>query len=377
MRETIRLLQAGDLHIGTAFSGSGFGVEKARRRRREVLGTFRLLCEAALTHRADVLLLTGDLFEAEWVTEAEVSEVRHLLGKLQLPVLITPGNHDALLSGGPYSWGEWPDNVHLFGPAVEAKTFPELGLTVHGYGYGQKWVRDNPMAGYRVPADGLLHVVMIHGSYEAPEATPYWPVSRDELLALGADYIALGHYHQAQVLLDEAGLMQAAYAGSLEPLGYDETGEHGAFLLQLQRGGARVEWLPIAQRAYRRVEVELDGCTHLLDAADRIRAAVPEAWRGRDLLEIVLGGAVDPGLHLDAHDLTERLQGLAFHVRLTDRTHPDLDGDAYLPTSAAGRYVAKLRERLATETDEQKRRLLERALVMGLNAYERGKVVNA
>ncbi|MBL0385537.1 DNA repair exonuclease [Tumebacillus sp. ITR2] len=377
MRETIRLLQAGDLHIGTAFSGSGFGVEKARRRRREVLGTFRLLCEAALTHRVDALLLTGDLFEAEWVTEAEVAEVRHLLGTLRLPVLITPGNHDALLEGSPYSWGEWPDNVHLFGPQVEAKHLPELGLTVHGYGYGQKWVRENPMQDYRVPEDEHLHVVMIHGSYDSPQGTPYWPITRDELLSLGADYVALGHYHQPQVLLDSGGLMQAAYAGSLEPLGYDETGEHGAFLLQLQRGGARVEWLPVAQRAYRRIEVDLDGCTNLLDVADHIRAVVPESSRGRDLIEAVLNGAIDPALHLDLQDLAERLQNLVFHLRLTDRTHPDLDGDAYAPSSAGGRYVAKIRERLSAETDEEKRRVLERALVIGLNAYERGKVVNS
>ncbi|KEO84079.1 metallophosphoesterase family protein [Tumebacillus flagellatus] len=377
MRERVKLLQAGDLHIGTAFSGSGFGVEKARRRRREVLGTFRLLCEAAQTYQVDGVLLTGDLFEAEWVSEAEAAEVRHLLGLLECPVLITPGNHDALLPGNPYSWGEWPANVHIFGPQVEAKRLPELGLTVHGYGYGQKWVRENPMRGYKVPDDGGLHVVMIHGSYESPEQTPYWPVSRDELLSLGADYVALGHYHQAQVLLDAGGLLQAAYAGSLEPLGFDETDEHGAFLLHVGRGGARVEWLALAQRAYRRLEIDLDGCSHLLEAADRIREAVPANWQGQDLVEAVLVGAVDPALQLDLQDLAERLADLAFHLRLTDRTHPDLDGDAYAPATAPGRFVAKMRERLAAEPDEAKRRLLERALVIGLHAYERGKAVTS
>lgn len=376
MRDFVRLLQAGDLHLGTAFSGSGFGIEKARQRRRELLGTFRTLCETATRRDVEVLLLVGDLFEAEWVTDAEVAEVRQLLAALGIPVLISPGNHDALQPGGPYSWGEWPANVHLFGPAVEAVHLPELNLTVHGYGYGTPWLRHNPMQGYRVPQDGGLHVVMVHGSYEAPEQTPYWPIKREEVLAMGADYVAFGHYHLPQVLLDQAGLMQAAYAGSLEPLGYDETGEHGAFLLEVVRGGARVEWLPIAKRQYRRALVDVEGCNNLFEITERVRAQVPVEEQGRDLLEVVLSGGVEPSFWLDVDDLTERLQSLAFHMCVVDGTHPDIDGDAYAPHSAAGRYVGKLRQRLEKETDEQKRRVLEKALAIGLMAYERGKVVN-
>jgi DNA repair protein SbcD/Mre11 len=376
MRDFVRILQAGDLHIGTAFSGSGFGMEKARTRRRELLGTFRRLCETALERDVDLLLLVGDLFEAEWVSDAEVAEVRHLLGQLGKPVVISPGNHDALLPSGPYAWGEWPANVHIFGPEVSTITYGDLGLTVHGYGYGSLHLRHNPFSGYQVPDDGGLHVVMVHGSYGAPEGTPYWPIKREEVLLLGADYVAFGHYHVPHVLLEQAGLLQAAYAGSLEPLGYDETGEHGAFLLDVTRGGARAEWLPMAQRAYRQVEVDVEGCNHLLEIAERVRASVPSEQQGRDLLEVVLSGAVEPSFWLDTQDLAERLNGVAFHLRLVDRTHPDIDSEAYAPHSAAGRYVAKLRERLAAETDESKRQLLEKALAIGLMAYERGKVVN-
>ncbi|MGZ4107498.1 MAG: metallophosphoesterase family protein, partial [Tumebacillaceae bacterium] len=153
MRDFVRILQAGDLHIGTAFSGSGFGIEKARTRRRELLGTFRLLCAAAVERETDIVLLVGDVFEAEWVTDAEVAEVRQLLGSLDKPVVITPGNHDALQPGGPYSFGEWSANVHIFGPEVSAKTYPDLRLTVHGYGYGTPHLRHNPFSGYQVPQD--------------------------------------------------------------------------------------------------------------------------------------------------------------------------------------------------------------------------------
>ncbi|WP_157721769.1 metallophosphoesterase family protein [Tumebacillus avium] len=377
MREVVRIMQAGDLHLGTPFSGSGFPVEKARKRRRELLGTFRKLVEAVVEQKAEILLLTGDLFEAEWVSEAEVVEVRQLLAGLNRPVLITPGNHDCLQAGGPYSYGEWSDNVHIFGPEVGAVTFETYNLTVHGYGYGARWLRENPFQNYQVPQDGGLHIVMIHGSFEAPEGTPYLPITAVDVRNIGADYAAFGHYHQANVLLDEAGLMQAAYSGSLEPLGYDEPGEHGAFLLEVTRGGARVEWLPLAQRAYRLLDVDISGAQSLFDIVEKVNGAVPAESKGRDLLEITLSGALDPSLILDRDDLLERLQGTAYHLRLTDATHPDIDGDAFAAHSAQGRYVARLRERLDNETDEAKRRTLERALQLGLLAYERGKVVNA
>lgn len=377
MRDSIRIMQAGDLHIGTAFSGSGFGVDKARKRRRELLATFRRLCEAATECEVDLLLLVGDLFESEWVSEAEVAEVRQLLARYQKPVLITPGNHDPLVGGGPYSWGEWPKNVYIFGPEVAAVTYEELNVTVHGYGYGGRWLRENPFSGYRVPQDERLHLVMIHGSYEAPEGTLYLPIKREEVLSLGADYVAFGHYHQPQVLLDNAGLLQAAYAGSLEPLGYDETDEHGALLLEVRRGGARAEWLALAQRAYRLYEVNVEGCQTVLSLAERAKQVVPEEARGRDLLQITFTGAADPALALDFDDLSERLQGLAYHLRLIDGTVPDIDEQSYAPHTAAGRYVAKLRERLDAETDDRKRQVLEKALTLGLLAYERGKVVNS
>ncbi|TCP57854.1 DNA repair exonuclease SbcCD nuclease subunit [Tumebacillus sp. BK434] len=376
MREVVRIMQAGDLHLGTPFSGSGFPVEKARKRRRELLGTFRKLVEAVVEQKAELLLLTGDVFEADWVSEAEVAEVRQLLAGLNRPVLITPGNHDCLQPGGPYSFGDWPDNVHIFGPQVEAVSFEAYHLTVHGYGYGARWLKENPFRNYRVPEDGGLHIVMIHGSFDAPEGTPYLPISAAEVKNIGADYAAFGHYHQASVLLDQAGLMQAAYAGSLEPLGYDEPGEHGAFLLEVTRGGARVEWLPLAQRAYCSLEVDISGAQSLFDIVEKVNTVVPAASKGRDLLDITLSGALDPGLILDREDLLERLQDIAYHLRLVDDTHPDIDGDAFAAHSAQGRYVARLRERLESETDEAKRRTLERALQLGLLAYERGKVVN-
>lgn len=376
MRNVVRVMQAGDLHLGTPFSGSGFPVEKARRRRRELLGTFRRLCQAVVERQAEILLLTGDLFEADWVTEAEVAEVRQQLAALKRPVLITPGNHDSLQPGSPYFFGEWPENVHIFGPEVGAISFAEWNLTVHGVGYAGRWLRDNPYRDYRVPKDGRLNIVIVHGSFDAPEGTPYLPITAAEVRAIGADYAAFGHYHQPNVLLDAAGLMQAAYAGSLEPLGYDEQGEHGAFLLEVTSGGARAEWLPLAQRGYQKLDVEVGGATSLQEIAAAVERAVPEASKGRDLLEVTLLGGVEPSFLLDREDLLDRLQHLAFHLRVVDGTHPDIDGGAYAAHSAQGRYVAKLRKRLENEADADKRRLLERALQLGLLAYERGKVVN-
>ncbi|HEU4965335.1 MAG TPA: metallophosphoesterase [Bacilli bacterium] len=375
MRDFVRIIQAGDLHLGTAFSGSGFPVAKAKQRRRELLATFRRLCDTAVERDVDAMLLVGDLFEAEWVSQAEVAEVRHLLGEFGRPVFISPGNHDCLEAGGPYDWGDWPANVHIFGPEVSSISLADVRLTVHGFGYGSRWVKQNPFQGYRVPEDDFFQVVMIHGSYDAPEGTPYLPITKSEVEALGADYVAFGHYHQPQVLLGEERLLQAAYAGSLEPLGYDERDEHGAFLLDVTKGGARVEWLDVAERMYRRVEVDLTGCTSMLEAAEKVKEQIPLERKGRDLLDVVFVGTVDPSFLLDADDLQDRVKEYVFHLRMQDHTEPDIDGDAYFPQSAPGRFAAKMRARLEEATDERQRRILERALALGLTAYERGKVV--
>ena len=55
----------------------------------------------------------------------------------------------------------------------------------------------------------------------------YLPFNQEDLRNSGFDYIALGHYHQHKLFDDDYGNIIAAYPGSPEPLGFDETGPHG------------------------------------------------------------------------------------------------------------------------------------------------------
>ncbi len=59
---------------------------------------------------------------------------------------------------------------------------------------------------------------MAHGGDEK-----HIPIKKEILSNLGYSYIAMGHIHKPQTLVEN----QIAYAGALEPIDKNDTGKHG------------------------------------------------------------------------------------------------------------------------------------------------------
>jgi DNA repair exonuclease SbcCD nuclease subunit len=94
-----RFIHTADWQIGKPFAG----MEDAHKRalvQQERLSVIQRIGEAAERERAEFILVAGDLFDTPTVTRATVSATCGAIGRLGLPVLAIPGNHD---HGGPGS----------------------------------------------------------------------------------------------------------------------------------------------------------------------------------------------------------------------------------------------------------------------------------
>ena len=125
----VRVVHAGDFHLDSAFGA--LTPEQARQRRMESRRTPERLVEWANDHGADLLLLSGDLFDSDSPYGDTAPLLAQALGCFRGQAVIAPGNHDPLTPDGPYARTRWSDNVHIFTEdRMQTITFPDLNCAM-------------------------------------------------------------------------------------------------------------------------------------------------------------------------------------------------------------------------------------------------------
>ena len=109
-----------------------------------------------------------------------------------VPVFIAPGNHDYLTTGSPWLEERWPENVYIFStPHVECVPIPELNVRVWGAAFTEP--RSGPLLrGFEAEKEeNIIDIMCIHGDV-GNDASPYNPVSEEQISRSGMDYIGFG-----------------------------------------------------------------------------------------------------------------------------------------------------------------------------------------
>lgn len=373
----VRIVHCADLHLDYSFAGGGLAPARAARCTEELKDVLAAIVERTARSGAQLLLIAGDLFEHQRVRKATVRRITELLDSLDgVRVFISPGNHDPLLPDSYYATYPWPANVHIFGPQWQAVALPELGVTVHGYGFGDYYVHEPMLQRLRVGDGAGVHIALVHGSDTAaggPESE-YLPLSAADVAASGADYVALGHYHGARVVLAAGNRLRAAYPGSPQSLDFGEQGGHGIYVGEVGKGGAELSLESVARRRHITARVDLDGAVTPEEVEQRVLAVAPGDERSRDLFRILLSGTLDPELSLNLAALHERLAGEFFALSLSLDAEPGYNLAALSEeTSVLGQFVRALLARLDTAADDAERARIRAALNLGLAAF-RGEV---
>jgi DNA repair exonuclease SbcCD nuclease subunit len=161
----------------------------------------RAVLNAARKHQADYILLAGDVFDNNRVTDAVIARCAAMMHDAPGRIVILPGNHDPATPDSVWRRGglDRLAHVHVIGITHQlAVHFPDHDLEVWGHAH----VDYNDMAPLRTPRprSARWHVAMAHGHYEddgLPPLRPSWLISNNEIEATRADYLALGHWNRA------------------------------------------------------------------------------------------------------------------------------------------------------------------------------------
>ncbi len=308
-----KFLQLSDLHLDSKIAE--LDAQKRAVRRQELKDSFCRAIELAKTEAVDFILICGDLFDSEYAEPGTLALLARELA-CNLPVFLSPGNHDPYTAAAVRD-SQLPDNVHVFGGAIEAVELPDIHVRVYGRGFLDSEEPHPLLAGFRAADDAMANVMALHGEVTTGESS-YNPVRPDDIANSGLDYLALGHVHTFSQL-QKAGNTYYAYSGTHEGHGFDECGEKGVILGEVEKGRVSIKFVPTCIRQYQRIGVDITGCTLIEDVASRVRdaAATPEF-----LYQIELCGTRDTSLNLQMDLLQSMLSVDAFFLKLRDASKP-------------------------------------------------------
>jgi predicted phosphodiesterase len=242
----MKFIHAADLHIDSPLVGlycyEGAPAQRLREATRRALEN---LVTLAIEEQVAFAIVAGDLFDGQWrdmQTGLFTARQFRRLREAKIDVYLVRGNHDA--ASQVRQAVTWPDNVHEFSvPKAETVRLDDLGVALHGRGFAQPEVNQDPVPEYPVPVQGLFNIGVLHTNVDgSPEHDPYAPTSHATLEAKGYDYWALGHIHKRRTIAEHPHI---AYPGNTQGRKVSETGAKGCLLVSVEDGQlAKVEFRP-------------------------------------------------------------------------------------------------------------------------------------
>lgn len=384
----LSFLHSADWQIGKPYARVLDPDKRARLRQVRIEAIARIGAHAR-EQKAAFVVVAGDLFDSPTPSGSDISAVCQAIGKLQVPVLVIPGNHDHGAPGSVWHSSFFQGEQQRRAPNLQvllsrepheleqAVVLPCPLLRRSDSHDPSAWLRE--LNWQSLPAN-KPRIVLAHGSVhgfsaadlDADEENPASANNRlqlDGALLEQIDYIALGDWHGLKHVHP-----RCWYAGTPEPDRFPRHADYqgGQVLaVQVQRGSlpvvqplrtATLRWLPL--------QVQLNS----LSDVERLERQLEEHLGrepGRELLLLEESGRLSLEGHRRYSALLERWDAQV--LRLKRRGHlthaPDRDelsrlseqADAPLIAQVAGELQAELAMAEQQERREEQLRL-QRAL---------------
>lgn len=364
MKEKIKIIHCADIHLGSepAFLGN-----KAVSRGEELLLTFEKLVEFAKRGNVDLLLIAGDLFESNSVSERYFNTVKKALATIpDTIVAICTGNHDPNSMDSPYndSWGE---NVYIFSHFRTVR-FPEKGFMLSGAGFSTS-AQENSLFENVKSEEGMINIGIFHGDIYNLESGKN-PISLSMIENSEFDYIALGHIH-ARSEITIKGKTYYSYSGCLEGRGFDESGIKGFYYGEIGVDFNRLTFVQAGRRIHHVLDVDVTNCSDILDLSELIQIEISKNSKNpeMDLFKIILIGSVPQDFIFSVDSLITRLSDKYYYIKIIDKTSYLINYESLATeNSLMGIFTAKMLERIKNAKDKEEEIISQDALNYGIKA---------
>ena len=346
----VKILHAADFHLDTPFEN--LPSEKAVQRRREQRELLMQLARLVKKEQVQLVLLAGDLLDSSLSYHETYEALYNALKEMEVPVFISPGNHDYYCSKSPYASMEFPENVHIFkSPIIDHVDLPKLGCRVWGAGFNAPLCFPLTET-FEAPRSDLVNLMVIHGELGGDS---YNPIREKNIPATNLDYLALGHVHTFSGIR-QAGKTYYAYPGCTQGRGFDETGVKGVIIGNVGKGEANMRFVPLGGREYRIVKA----------GQAKLDQAIPRDCQNH-ICRLILTGQWSEKPDLEA--IYNKYSSKFFHLTIKDETTPLRDvWQGLEEDNLKGLFLRRMREKYDAPGADREQILM--ALEYGLAAFD-------
>ncbi len=292
---SITFLHTADWQIGKQFANVPGDPGAALRLQR--LDTVNAIAELAQERQVDAVLVAGDVFEDNAVSDETLRRTMNAMVPFKGPWILLPGNHDAGLTQSAWSrlrrLAVVPENVILADRPDPIELCQGRLVVLPAPLQRRHEVRDLTEWFDTFRSDiGIFRVGIAHGAVtnRLPEAAGAQnPIADTRVETGNLDYLALGDWH---------GMLEVAkrtwYAGTPEPDRFKANEPGNVLLVELVEAGAapKVEQVFVGHYRWAQLTFEIMD-DQGLSVLDSQLAALGES--GRTLVRLKLAGTVDLG----------------------------------------------------------------------------------
>jgi len=197
-----KLLHTADWQIGKAF-GQFTEKDDAAVLADARFGAVQTLAALANQHGVDAVLVAGDVFDAQGVSDRTILRLFHSMADYAGPWVLLPGNHDAALAESVWTraarLGAIPTHVHLC-LKPEPLLLDDVCLAILPAPLTQRITHDDLTQWFDAAAtpQGYARVGLAHGSVQgvlAPGIDSSNPIAPERAARARLEYLALGDWH--------------------------------------------------------------------------------------------------------------------------------------------------------------------------------------
>lgn len=347
----MKILHTSDIHLESSLTR--LPKDKVRERKGELFATFERMVDEAARLEVNLFIIAGDLFDTERISKKACEKVTNIIEKNPgIEFLYLPGNHERGGFIGRVS--ALPKNLKVFG---NEWTYFEYGETV----IAGRCECSADMFSTLTLDPGRKNLLVLHGEVKEHSVVGEG-ISLTDAAGRGIDYIALGHYHSYSARrIDKRGI--AVYSGTPEGRGFDESGECGFVLIDIDSDELRHKFCPFAKRTVRIVHVDISEAERRLDIDEAVSDAL-EKVPYSDLVRVVIEGKRPLDLYADTDAILERYRTRFYYFDVRDESGIRIDPLQYAhDKSLKGEFI-----RLVYSRTDLTEHMKDRIIRCGLGA---------
>ena len=360
----MKFVHVADIHFDSPFINLSDRENLGDIKRLEQRKVFKKVIEYIKENGVDFLFIAGDLYEQQYIRKSTIEYINELFKEIpNTKIYISPGNHDPYIKNSYYNQFKWNDNVYIFSSKFERLTSDSVDI--YGYGFDDFYCTDCGIENLEIEDKTKTNILVIHSTIDGAnlEEKQYNSIPRRVLEEKGFDYVATGHIHKLDYKTYPN--QKIVYPGSLISVGFDELGEHGMIVGEIQEDKQlKIQFVPLSEDNFEEIEFDV---TDIISKDELIEKINDLDIQNNQLIKVILTGKRN--FEIDRYEIYKLLTNERI-IKIRDHTRIEYDLEKIANNHTLKGLFAKEILKEKENAGEEELTIIEKAVEIAFEALE-------